>query len=127
MRDKLLELKSTADKTIAEDIWWKYNWALDDENQLADDIIAELTESLDDFIDILYRDYMLYTEETLSLHIKKQVYVMIGIYPRLLEDDAGLYDYGGLNDFFLSIFMCFPFYREDKYKNDVETIYDFIK
>lgn len=126
MRDKLLKLKSTANKIIAEDIWWKYNWALDDESQLSDDVVAKLTESLDSFIDTLYRNYPVFTEEMLSNHIRKQIDTMVAIYPPLLDDCAGFYDYGGLNDFFLQVFMCFPFCKETKYKNNVEAIYDFI-
>ena len=124
MKDKLLTLKSTENRSMMQDVWWKYNWSAD--NQLPDAMIRKLSESLDMFIDIVYQDYELYTEEKLAMHIKAQVRELCKICPQLLQDNLGLYDYGGLNDYFINVIECFPFYIKDKYRNNNECLYDCI-
>ena len=124
MREKLLGLKSTVNNDIMEDVWWKYNWSA--YNLLSEDTIHKLSEALDYFIDTVYKDYELYTEEKLLHDIKMQVQQLCIIYPDLLEDGMGLYDYGGLNDYFVDIVSCFPFYVKEKYRSDIECLYDCI-
>lgn len=54
MKDKLLLLKSTNNKSIHDRIWWTYNYGSGQKNQISDEIAEKLSESLDSFIDEIY-------------------------------------------------------------------------
>lgn len=124
MKDKLLLLKSTANKSCHDRIWWTYNFGAATENQMSDKVALKLSECLDSFIDEIYENYEQLTEEQLHLRMKAQVETLCQIYPMLLDDTWGLYDYGGLNDFFIDIMECFWFYEKSTYRNERETLFD---
>lgn len=124
MRDELLRLKSTANKSCHDRIWWTYNYGAWSDNQIPEHVAEELSESLDRFIDKVYENYEQFTEEQLHLQMKVQVEELCMIYPTLMEDEEGLYDYGGLNDFFIDIVQSFSFYEKEKYRNDVDMLFD---
>lgn len=124
MKNKLLLLKSTANKSCHERIWWTYNYGAGSENQMSDRVAEKLSEAIDYFIDEIFENYEQLTEEQLHFRMKAQVETLCQIYPTLLEDTWGLYDYGGLNEFFGDIVECFPFYVREKYCNDVGMLFD---
>lgn len=124
MRDKLLLLKSTINKSCHDRIWWTYNYGAESDNQIPNYVEQKLSESLNQFIDEVYENYEQITEEKLHLQMKVQVEKLCLIYPMLMENEEGLYDYGGLNDFFIDIVQCFFFYDKKKYRNDVDMLFD---
>lgn len=123
MKDKLLLLKSANDKSIHDRIWWTYNYGAYQENQISVEIAEKLSESLDSFIDEIYVNYENITEEQLHKMMKSQVERLSKIHFPLCEDDLGLYDYGGLNRFFIDIVENFQFYKREKYRNEIDMPY----
>ncbi|MBQ3565880.1 MAG: hypothetical protein IJA12_01755 [Oscillospiraceae bacterium] len=121
MKDDLLKLKSDNGDYI-EDVWWKYNWSA--EYELSDEMIHILTLALDSFIDKVYFEYENLNEKELLHCFREEVKILEKICS-WLERDA-FYDYGGLNDYFISIVSCFDFFVREKYMNDVESVYDCI-
>ncbi|MBR1702609.1 MAG: hypothetical protein IJ716_11710 [Lachnospiraceae bacterium] len=123
MKEDLRKLK---DKKIYEDIWWKYNWNSD--TLLKADSLFEMNHILDALIEELYQKYDSLNEEALLVKLQETVYALMKVEPDMLanENEGGLYDYGGLNAFFLSIVACFPFYVKEKYMNDTDMLYDCI-
>lgn len=124
MKDRLLLLKSTNNKSIHDRIWWTYNYGASQENQISVEISEKLTESLDSFIDEIYLNYESVTEEQLHKMMKCQVEKLRKIHFPLCEDAEGLYDYGGLNDFFIDIIDNFQFYKREKYRSGTEMLFD---
>lgn len=124
MKDKLLLLKSTNNKSIHDRIWWTYNYGAYQENQISVEIAEKLSESLDSFIDEIYVNYENITEEQLHKMMKSQVERLSKIHFPLCEDDLGLYDYGGLNSFFIDIVENFQFYKREKYRNEIDMLFD---
>lgn len=124
MKDKLLLLKSANDKSIHDRIWWTYNYGAYQENQISVEIAEKLSESLDSFIDEIYVNYENITEEQLHKMMKSQVERLSKIHFPLCEDDLGLYDYGGLNSFFIDIVENFQFYKREKYRNEIDMLFD---
>ena len=124
MKDKLLLLKSTNNKSIHDRIWWTYNYGAYQENQISVEIAEKLSESLDSFIDEIYVNYENITEEQLHKMMKSQVERLSKIHFPLCEDDLGLYDYGGLNNFFIDIVENFQFYKREKYRNEIDMLFD---
>lgn len=124
MKDKLLLLKSTNNKSIHDRIWWTYNYSAYQENQISVEIAEKLSESLDSFIDEIYVNYENITEEQLHKMMKSQVERLSKIHFSLCEDDLGLYDYGGLNSFFIDIVENFQFYKREKYRNEMDMLFD---
>lgn len=124
MKDKLLLLKSTNNKSIHDRIWWTYNYGAYQENQISVEVAEKLSESLDSFIDEIYVNYENITEEQLHKMMKSQVERLSKIHFPLCEDDLGLYDYGGLNDFFIDIVENFQFYKREKYRNEIDMLFD---
>lgn len=124
MKDKLLLLKSTNNKSIHDRIWWTYNYGAYQENQISVEIAEKLSESLDSFIDEIYVNYENITEEQLHKMMKCQAEKLYKIHFPLCEDDLGIYDYGGLNDFFIDIVENFQFYKREKYRNETDMLFD---
>ena len=124
MKDKLLLLKSTNNKSIHDRIWWIYNYGAYQENQISVEIAEKLSESLDSFIDEIYVNYENITEEQLHKMMKSQVERLSKIHFPLCKDDLGLYDYGGLNSFFIDIVENFQFYKREKYRNEIDMLFD---
>lgn len=125
MKDKLLLLKSMNNKSIHDRIWWTYNYGSGQKNQISDEIAEKLSESLDSFIDEIYVNYEYITEEQLHKMIKCQVEKLCKIHFLLSEgDDEGIYDYGGLNDFFIDIVENFQFYKREKYRSETDMLFD---
>lgn len=125
MRDDLIKMKSNIKLSPVNDVWWKYNWSANYE--LPEDMVKILTMVLDDFLDKIYKDYDKYSEELLLEEFKNVVKVLCCIYPDLLNDGMGLYDYGGLNVFFIDVIEKFHFYKKAKYINGCNIIYDCIE
>ncbi|MBQ8780852.1 MAG: hypothetical protein IJZ72_04190 [Oscillospiraceae bacterium] len=124
MKDKLLLLKSENNKSVHDRIWWTYNYSAYEENQISVEIAEKLSKSLDCFIDEIYVKYECITEEQLHRMMKFQAEKLYKIHFPLSEDDMGLYDYGGLNDFFISIAENFQFYDREKYLNEKNMLFD---
>ena len=125
MRDDLIKMKSNMKMSSVNDVWWKYNWSADYE--LPEEMVKILSMALDDFLDRIYNDYYKYSEELLLEEFKNEVKLLCCIYSDLLNDGAGLYDYGGLNDFFIDIIEKFPFYKKAKYRGESNMLYDCIE
>ncbi|WP_295217223.1 hypothetical protein [Ruminococcus sp.] len=130
-KDNLLYMKSTvpsnAAYTTSNHVWWAYNWAAYDDEQLPQDIENELTMELDLFLDEVYQDYdTIHSENEIRCRIEQETHRLLNIYPDLLSDLDCLYDYGGLNEFFHNIIAQFPFYRQEKYCSAYEMIFDCI-
>lgn len=124
MKNKLLLLKSTNNKPIHDRIWWTYNYASSEKNQISDEIAEKLSESLDSFIDEIYVKYECITEEQLHKMMKCEVEKLCKIRFLLSDDDEGIYDYGGLNDFFIDIVENFQFYKREKYRSETNMLFD---
>ena len=125
MKDNLLLLKSTNNKSIHDRIWWTYNYGSGQKNQISDEIAEKLSESLDSFIDEIYANYEFITEEQLHNMMKCQVEKLCKIHFLFSEGEyEGLYDYGGLNDFFIDIVENFQFYKNEKYRSETDMIFD---
>ena len=56
--------------------------------------------------------------------MKCQAEELYKIHFPLREDDFGIYDYGGLNDFFIDIVENFQFYKREKYRNETDMLFD---
>ena len=97
-----------------------------EENQISVEIAEKLSKSLDCFIDEIYINFESITEEQLHRMMKCQVEKLYKIHFPLSEDDMGLYDYGGLNEFFLDVAENFRFYKKEKYRNDKNMLFDFL-
>ena len=116
MKAKLLLLKSANSQSLHERIWWTYKF--NSWEEIPNSTTKKLSKSLDSSLDQVYEKYEELTEEQLHLMMKCQVEELQKIYEPLLDDEIGLYDYGGLNDFFIDIVECFPFYVKEKYRSD---------